>query len=63
MKPMSLKSWRRAREITIKQMAEKCGVHENTYRAWEKEPGKIPVGKAIVIADALDVSIDDISFR
>lgn len=60
---LSLKQWRRVREITQEEMAASCGVHVNTYRAWEENPGKISIDAAKLIARALDVSIDEIFFQ
>lgn len=59
---MTVRAWRLAKEITQEQMAECCEVHVNTYMAWEKEPEKIPIGKAVKIAERLGVSIDRIIF-
>lgn len=59
---LSLKEWRRAKGISQEKMAEVCKVHINTYRAWEEKPSEIKLGKAFDIANALNVSIDDIIF-
>ena len=41
-------------------MASKCGVHRNTYAAWEENPDEIFVGNAKIIAKALKESADTI---
>lgn len=57
---MSLKAWRRARGYNQKDMAELCGVHLNTYRHWETNPGEVRIDKMIMIADKLQISLDAI---
>lgn len=58
----TLKQWRLAKEKTIAEMAEICGVHPNTYAAWEKDPECISIGDARKIAEALEVGIDVLFF-
>ena len=58
----TLREWRLVREKTLADMADVCGVHPNTYMAWEKDPESISIGMARKIADALDVSIDVLFF-
>lgn len=60
--PITLRGARLSREFTQEQMADLCGVHVNTYIAWEKEPSKIPVSKAIKICSELKMPIDGIIF-
>jgi len=60
---LTLRQWRRAKEITQKEMADKLVIHVNTYQNWEESPDKISVSNAVKIADILGVSIDDIDFR
>lgn len=62
MPQLTLRQWRLAREKSQEDMAAICNVHRNTYAAWEDKPDKIPVGMAKVIADALQVSVNDIFF-
>lgn len=62
MENLTLRGARLAREMTQEEMADICSVHVNTYINWEKEPSKIPVGKAILICQSLNTSIDSISF-
>ena len=35
---LTLREWRRLKEVTQEQMAEVCGIHINTYRNWEEKP-------------------------
>ena len=59
---LTLRQWRKAREITQEKMADRLGVHINTYPNWEKEPGKITIENSKKIAEILGVPLDDISF-
>jgi transcriptional regulator with XRE-family HTH domain len=57
---LSLKEWRRARGLSQEALAKTCGVHLNTYRQWEQNPGKIKIDDAVRIADTLNISLDAI---
>ena len=59
---LTLREWRRVKEISQENMAEKLSIHVNTYQNWEKEPEKIAFAKAVEISKILGVSIDDIAF-
>ena len=59
---LTIKEWRRAKEISQEQMADLIGVHINTYRAWEDNPEDIRIGKAVLIADKLGIPLEDILF-
>lgn len=59
---LTLEELRRAKKISQEQMANIAGVHVNTYRAWEENPGEIRLSKAALIANELNVSLDDILF-
>jgi transcriptional regulator with XRE-family HTH domain len=59
----TIKEWRRLRGFSQQTMAEKCGVHVNTYAYWEKHPSNLSIEKARIIANALQVSFDDIFFE
>lgn len=56
----TIKELRRARGISQEEMADLCEVHQNTYRAWEDNPGEIKLSKAIIIAERLGIGIEDI---
>lgn len=60
MKNFTLKQWRLAKELSQEYMAEKCGVHRNTYASWEEDPDSITIRNAKLIADALAESVDTI---
>jgi transcriptional regulator with XRE-family HTH domain len=59
---LTIKEWRRAKEISQERMASLCGVHINTYRAWEENPEDIRIGKAVLISDILGIPLEDILF-
>lgn len=56
----SIKELRRAKNISQEEMADVCGVHVNTYRAWEENPATIKLFMAYIIADRLGIGISDI---
>ena len=60
---LTVRQWRRAKEITQEDMAKSLGVHVNTYQKWEESPGKISIDNALKIAKILDTSLNDISFK
>ena len=59
---LSVRALRLAREITQEQLANDIGVHVNTYISWEKEPEKIPIGKAYLICKLLNADIESVIF-
>lgn len=56
----TIRELRRAKEISQEEMANVCGVHVNTYRAWEDNPSEIKLSKAVVIANRLGIGLEDI---
>lgn len=60
---LTLRQWRRAKEITQQGMADMLGVHVNTYQNWEEAPDKISITNAVKIAKIFNLTIDDIDFR
>lgn len=59
---LTVRQWRKAKELSVSKMAELLGIHANTYTSWEENPSKISIGYAFKIASILSVSIDDIDF-
>lgn len=59
---LTMRQWRRAKELTQEYMAEKLNVHLNTYQNWEKAPEKIRLEYAVKISEILDVPMNDIVF-
>ena len=60
---LTVKQWRRAKDITQEQMAKELGVHVNTYQNWEEAPEKISIEKAVQIANIFNVPFDEVSFK
>ena len=60
---LTVKQWRRAKDITQEQMAKELGVHVNTYQSWEEAPEKISIEKAVQIANIFNVPFDEVSFK
>jgi len=60
---LTLRQWRRAKEISQEKMAELLKIHVNTYQNWEESPEKISIEKAMEISSILNVDLDDISFK
>jgi len=59
---MTLREWRRVKEISQQSMADMLAIHVGTYQHWEADPGRIPFGKAVEIARIFGVDLDDIRF-
>lgn len=59
---LSLKQMRLIKAKTQDEMAEKLGVHVQTYRKLEENPDEVTIKQAKIIADFLDVPYDDIFF-
>jgi DNA-binding XRE family transcriptional regulator len=48
--------------MTQKEAAEQLGVTQQTIYTWEKEPNKIPIGKAYKLASTYGLPLDAIDF-
>lgn len=59
---LKVDEWRRAKEITQKEMAKALGISLPTYLRLEKNPGEIKIKDAFKIAEILDVNFNDIIF-
>lgn len=59
---LSLKQARLIKEKTQEAMAEKLGVHVQTYRKLEENPDEVTIHQAKIISNFLGVSYDDIFF-
>lgn len=60
---LTLRQWRRAKEITQERMADALHIHVNTYQNWEESPEKISIKKAVEITKILGVNLEDITFK
>ena len=59
---LTLREWRRVKEISQQSMADQLNIHVNTYQNWESDPGKISLENAAKISEILGVSLNDITF-
>lgn len=59
---LTVREWRRLKELSQETMANQLKIHVNTYQKWEREPGQIPFEKAVEISKILGVPFDDITF-
>ena len=59
---LTLASWRKARNFTQAEMAQKLGVSLMTYTRWESKPHKITISKAFEICKILDITLNDVIF-
>ena len=59
---LTLRAWRLAKELSVDKVSDILGIHPNTYRHWEKQPGVIPISKAYQLADLFGIKVDDIIF-
>lgn len=61
---LTIRQWRRLKDITQGSLAEACGVTTATISNWERETKecRIPFAKTKIIAKTLGVSEDDIIF-
>lgn len=56
---MTIREWRNAKEISQQQAADALGIHVNTYRAWEENPGEMAIKNVHALAALFSVSVDD----
>ena len=61
---LTIRQWRRLKEMTQESLAKACGVTVATISNWERETKecRIPLNKTKMIAQALNVPEDDIIF-
>lgn len=52
--------WREYRGLTLKQLAERVGVEENTIWRWEKEQHRLNPEKQALLAHHLDIESRDL---
>lgn len=57
---LNINEWRKAKGVTQKEAADACGVHVNTYIAWERHIDKMPVGAVRKLAERIGVPISDV---
>lgn len=59
---LTINEWRTVKGISKEALAAACGVSVQTILNWEKKPGSIRTDKLFVLADALDVDVNEIRF-
>ena len=59
---LRIDEWRRAKNITQKEMAKALGISLPTYLRLEKNPSEIKIETAYKIAKILGVAFEDIIF-
>jgi len=59
---LSVKQARLLSEMTQRDVAEKLGVHRQTYMKWELNSDEMPVGKAKEFSAIVNRSVDEIFF-
>ena len=59
---LTLREWRRLKELSQQEMADRCNVHVNTYILWEEHPERLMIEKARIVANVLDVPFSQINF-
>ena len=58
----TLKEWRRLKDISQQELADRLGVSARTVINWEEHPGSMTIDKALDVARALGITPDDILF-
>lgn len=48
---------------SARELADKLNIPASTYSRYERDPASIPMANAILIADALDASVDEVVGR
>ena len=59
---LKVDEWRRAKNVTKREMANLLGITVPTYDKFERNPSKMSVGMAKKIAEILEVDFSDINF-
>ncbi len=59
---LSPKQARNLKGLTQEYVAERLRVSRDTYRKWESQPDKMPVGKAKEFSNIVEKKVDEIFF-
>lgn len=59
----TLRELRARKRWTQKETAQKLGISEQTYNAWEKDVSGVAVSKVNALAKLFGVKIDEIFFK
>lgn len=58
----NLKRARKARDLSQAALADRVGAGKSTYIGWEHDTNPPPADKLILLAQVLDVSVDELLF-
>lgn len=58
----SIKELRQIRKWTQQDAADHLGISVRTYSRWERNPAKLEVSKAVLLADLYGVRLSEIEF-
>ena len=58
----TLREWRHIKEVSQAELAKRLNVSSQTIYNREENPGNLTITKAVAVAQALGVSIDDVIF-
>ena len=59
---LTLREWRRAKEVSVERLAGAIGVSPSTVNNWENKGQKMPVKYAVLICDFLGIRLEDVNF-
>lgn len=58
----TLKEWRRAKGISVKNVAKALDVSPSTVRNWEDKGQKMPVDMALKMCQIIGIDIGEVNF-
>ena len=56
----TFREWRRAKGVSIREIAAELGVNPSTIIKWENGTSKMPVDKAALYCQYLGIGLDDV---
>lgn len=59
---LTIKQWRKVKDITVRDMASKMGISVGSYLKKENDQNQFRVAELIKASEVLQVSTDDILF-
>lgn len=63
MEKLTIRQWRRIRDLSQAEMASQLGVHINTYRHMEQYPSETKLSTLLAICNIMDIGIDNIQLE
>lgn len=58
----TFREWRRLKEMSQQELADRVGVHVNTVVNWEEHPETMTIKRALDVVEALGVTLDEVIF-